>query len=230
MNEATEQGLNKNLVFRSKKFTKPSSNSYQIYLNEKELSEIIKLDLSNESLLENARDLFIIGAYTGLRVSDFNNLSKENIESHKNQKILKVIVQKTNTSVSIPIHPIVEKIIARYDGNFPKRIADQTINNCLKIIGKKAKINDLITVTRIKGGKEVKETKPKHDMIVNHTARRSFCTNAYINNMPTLDIMAISGHSSEKTFLNYIKINEEERAIKIAGSEFFKPKTNLKIV
>ena len=61
----------------------------------------------------------------------------------------------------------------------------------------------------------------KYDLIKNHTARRSFCTNAYIAGMSTLDIMAISGHSSEKTFLNYIKISADERAVKIAENPFF---------
>ncbi len=224
MNEATEQGLNENLSFRSKKFTKPSSKSFQIYLNEKELEKIIELDLKENTTLDNARDLFIIGAYTGLRVSDFNNLSKNNIEIHKGQKILKVNVRKTNSSISIPIHPKVEEIIKKRNGDFPKKMADQQINLALKTIGEKAEINEKITYTKIKGGKEITETKFKYDMIVNHTARRSFCTNAYLNNMATLDIMAISGHTSEKVFLNYIKISEKERAIKIAENSFFKQK------
>lgn len=224
MNEATEQSLNINLAFRSKKFTKPSSKSFQIYLNENELKKIIKLNLTKNKTLDNARDLFIIGAYTGLRVSDFNNLTKENIKVHKQQKILKVNVKKTNTSISIPIHPKVEEIIKKHNGNFPKKMADQQINLALKTIGEKAKINEKISYTKIKGGKEITETKFKYDMIVNHTARRSFCTNAYINNMPIIDIMAISGHTSEKVFLNYIKINEQERAVKISKNSFFNPK------
>jgi len=70
--------------------------------------------------------------------------------------------------------------------------------------------------------------KPKYELIKNHTARRSFCTNAYIAGMPTLDIMAISGHSSEKSFLNYIKITADERALKIAENSFFNPKKQKK--
>jgi hypothetical protein len=46
--------------------------------------------------------------------------------------------------------------------------------------------------------------------------------------MPTLDIMAISGHSSERIFLNYIRITADERAIKIAENSFFNPKLNQK--
>jgi len=48
--------------------------------------------------------------------------------------------------------------------------------------------------------------------------------------MSTLDIMAISGHKSERTFLNYIKITADERAVKIAENSFFKPQVTLKKV
>jgi hypothetical protein len=42
--------------------------------------------------------------------------------------------------------------------------------------------------------------------------------------------MAISGHQSEKTFLNYIKVSKDERAIKIADTVFFQPKSKLIVV
>jgi mannosyltransferase OCH1-like enzyme len=39
--------------------------------------------------------------------------------------------------------------------------------------------------------------------------------------MPTMDIMAISGHSTEQEFYKYIKVTPQERAVKIADSAFF---------
>ena len=58
-------------------------------------------------------------------------------------------------------------------------------------------------------------------MISTHTARRSFCTNMYKKGMPIYDIMHFSGHASEKEFYKYIRIEKEQRAIKIAQSGFF---------
>ena len=52
-------------------------------------------------------------------------------------------------------------------------------------------------------------------------ARRSFCTNAYIKGLDTLDIMAISGHKTESNFLRYIKVTREQRAKRIAQHPFF---------
>ncbi|MCD8448483.1 site-specific integrase [Tenacibaculum dicentrarchi] len=222
LNDATEKGINRNLTYNNKNFIKPTGESFQIYLNEEELSSMINLDLSNDKKLDNARDLFIIGAYTGLRVSDFKNLSKDNIEVRNGYQLLNLIVSKTNRPISIPIHPKVADIITKNSGNFPKKMSDQHINKSLKEIGKLADINTKISYNTNKGGNAIKETKYKYEMITNHTGRRSFCTNAYINNMPTIDIMAISGHTTEKVFLTYIKIGAKERALKIADNNFFK--------
>ncbi|WP_347173640.1 site-specific integrase [Polaribacter uvawellassae] len=230
MNGATEQGCNTNLSFKNKHFVKPTAKSEQIYLNLKELNQIIELDLKDEPILDNARDLFIIGAFTGLRVSDFNGLTKDNISTYKNQRIFKLTIKKTGKYLPIPLHPEVEKILEKNNGHPPKKMHSQKINDALSEIGEKAKISEKITINSIKGGKKVTKIISKYDLIKNHTARRSFCTNAYIAGMSTIDIMAISGHSSEKTFLNYIKITDDERAIKIAENPFFQPKSKLEIV
>lgn len=230
MNAATEENLNTNLSYRNRRFIKPSATSTDIYLSEIELKTIIDLDLTKEPKLDQARNLFIIGAYTCFRVSDFNSLSKENIYEYEGKRFFRIIVKKTGKYLPIPIHPEVEKILKKYDGNLPKKMPDQHINLALKKIGIKAKLNEEITIIKIKGGKKIIEKKKKHQMITNHTARRSFCTNAYKAGMPTIDIMAISGHTSEKVFLNYIKITADERAIKIAENPFFKANSDLKII
>lgn len=224
MNAATEQGYNTNLSYKNKRFVKPVAESQNIYLNINELNSIIKLDLSKNPAMDNARDLFIIGAFTGLRVSDFNGLTEKNIKTFKGKRFFHVIVQKTGKYLPIPLHPEVEKILKKNNGHPPNKMKNQDINDELPRIGAKAKIKEIITIKYIKGGKEVVEMKQKYKLIKNHTARRSFCTNAYIAGMSTLDIMAISGHSSEKTFLNYIKITADERALKIAENPFFNPK------
>ena len=51
-----------------------------IYLSEKELSTIHELDLSDDKQLEEIRDVFITGCFTGLRYSDLSTLSPEHID------------------------------------------------------------------------------------------------------------------------------------------------------
>lgn len=50
------------------------------YLNERELDILYSLDLSYDKELEEIRDVFIIGCYTGLRYSDLSTLGIENID------------------------------------------------------------------------------------------------------------------------------------------------------
>lgn len=221
MNAATDLGVNTNISYKNRHFTKPTTKTEAIYLNIEELERIIKLDLSSNPVHDNARDLFIIGSYTGLRVSDFNGLTHDNIKTYRDKRFFQLTVKKTGKYLPIPIHPQVEKILEKNDGHPPKSMKAQSINDALSIIGEKAKIKETVTIETIKGGKKIIQRLPKYELIKNHTARRSFCTNAYIAGMSTLDIMAISGHSSEKTFLNYIKITPDERAVKIAESPFF---------
>jgi len=61
----------------------------------------------------------------------------------------------------------------------------------------------------------------KYELVSSHTARRSFCTNAYKSGMDSLAIMQLSGHKTEKSFLTYIKIGNEEFASRIANHKFF---------
>ena len=61
----------------------------------------------------------------------------------------------------------------------------------------------------------IEKTYLKHEIISTHAARRSFCTNAFKDGIPTLHIMSISGHRTEKAFLKYIKVDGEEHAKKV---------------
>ena len=52
----------------------------------------------------------------------------------------------------------------------------------------------------------------KYKLITTHTARRSFATNLYLAGVQTHTIMAITGHSTEKAFLRYIKVTPDQHA------------------
>jgi len=95
------------------------------------------------------------------------------------------------------------------------------INAHLESICKKAKINAEYQYTRTEGGKSVNHKMPKYKFISTHTTRRSFCTNAYYSGIPPHDIMAISGHKTEKIFFNYIKVEIHVNAIRISNHPFF---------
>jgi len=221
MHDAFERELHKCLDYQKSSFTKPKEEVNHIYLSMEEITQIKKLNYTRQPIIDIARDLFVIAAVTGLRVSDYKNLTTSNIKEYKGIKYLEIRTQKTGKIVHIPLHPFVTDILKKRNNEFPRMIPEQKINEALKSIGRKAKLNDDVIIERTIGGELKKLPFKKHALLTNHTARRSFCTNAYRADMSVIDIMAISGHTSEKVFYNYIKASPMERLEKISQHAFF---------
>lgn len=220
LNEATERGINKNLEFRNKRFKTLREEADTIYLNIEELEKIENLNLKANPRLEKVRDLFLIGCYTGLRFSDFTEINPENIVS--NNTVIQVRTKKTGQRVSIPLHKTVRKILKKYKNNLPKAYTNQTMNEYLKEVVSLAGIKELIETTITKGGKVEKNVLPKFKLVSTHTARRSFATNLYLAEVPSISIMKITGHKTERSFLQYIKVTQRENANKLLTHPFFK--------
>ena len=90
-------------------------------------------------------------------------------------------------------------------------------------IYKKMGFNEKVTFTRTVGHNVVTETYEMWEIISSHTARRSAATNMYNSGrMKTLQIMLITGHTTEKNFFRYIKIGREENAKNISTDLFFR--------
>lgn len=210
MRHAFDNGITENQDFR--KFKVIQEEVLSTYLNEEELQQLYDLDLSNDPRFERVRDLFLIGCWTGLRFSDFSRLTTDNISGD----FLHVPTIKTGKTVTIPIHPVVRRILDKYNGHLPKSISNQKTNEYLKEVCKIAGFEDHIMTTITKGGKKVTDFRPKWEQITSHTARRSFATNLYNDNFPTIDLMKITGHKTETAFLKYIKVTQEEAAQKLA--------------
>lgn len=215
MNEASERGFHNNMEFLKKGFKVPKEDIDNIYLTEEEISILYNLDLSKDERLDQARDLFIIGCYTGLRFSDFVQLKKENIRNG----MISLRTQKTGELVAIPVHPVIEDIINKYKrqyaSGFPPAIDNYLMNRYLKIIGQMAGFTEIHTIKKTRGGKKVEDTFKKFELMTTHTARRSFATNLFLQEFPAISIMKITGHRSEKNFMNYIKMTPHQNAEKL---------------
>jgi len=224
MNRALDEGLTSNIKHKSSEFKATEEKSTQIYLNEDEVKAIANLNLSQNKNLDRARDIFLIGCYSGQRVSDYNNFSKNDIVTIDSVGYIKFIQTKNykkKRQVHCPLTKEIKHVMAKYNDNFPPKMPEQHINKYIKYIAKMSKINQDIKIEYTKGGKRYKEYVPKYKLIGTHTARRSFATNKYKAGMPVYDIMLFTGHTSEKEFYKYIRIKDEERASHIAKSGFF---------
>jgi integrase len=225
LNYALAEGYTNNQKFKSKDFKVLTEITTEIYLTDSEIKLMFEKDLSKFPEVELARDIFLMGCYTGQRISDYNGLSENDIveiDGFKYFKIKQKKNKKFHREVLCPITKEMKKIMSkRHSNKPPRKITESYLNDYIKQVGQMLKWNELVKCTYTKGGKEETKMIPKYDLIKSHTARRSFCTNKYKAGMNIFDIMLFSGHSTEKEFYKYIRIKDQERASHIVKSGFF---------
>ena len=217
LNEAARQGLIKNETYKS--YRSKSTEVDNIYLTEDEISRLYALDIptlkskgliDSKSSMEETRDLFVIGCWTGLRQSDLNHLEKALFDVEA--ETITVVTEKTTEKVTIPMHRYIKELYTKYDGKFPKMCYKSRFNDHLKELGRLAKIDDEVIIKENRGGKVTSIKYKKYQLIKSHTARRSFATNLYLKGAPTISIMKLTGHTTEANFMKYIKVTREENA------------------
>jgi integrase len=191
---------------------------FSIYLSLNEITRIYYfVGLTKKQ--QRIRDLFIVGCLTALRYSDYSTLTKQNF----NENYIIKITKKTNKKVILPIHDYVREIYEKYNGEISSGLSLQHFNRYIKMIVKKVGLNELITFNYTKGGKIITETKEKWELVSSHTARRSAATNMYLTGrFKIFEIMNFTGHSSEKSFLRYIKVTNEDVSKQLSNDLFFR--------
>ena len=165
-------------------------------------------------------DIFLIGCYTGQRFSDYSRINSQYIKEVNGGKIIDMIQKKTGEQVLIPVRPELEAILKKYNYN-PPRTHEQKVNERIKLVCKKAEINELIETEEIKGGLKVTQCIAKHLLIKTHTARRTGATLMFLAGIPTISIMKITGHKTEREFLKYIRVTKEETAQTLMNHPYF---------
>lgn len=221
LNESAE--LHNIKIHNSRKWLlkKKTDRPTPIYLTIPEIEALANLDLQGLEL--KARDLFLMGLFSGQRVSDYKRFKPESFVELNGNKVLKITrQQKTNTSVCIPLNLFdhwvknitFTEVLERNNWTSPK-LADQTLNRVIKNLCQSVGIDKpIINVTEgLNGIKE--ETRPKYKLISSHSARRSFCTNLHKLGFNLNEIASMSGHKTEKQVKEYIGVSKEEQALKL---------------
>jgi len=213
MREAERRGLHSKTDYQN--FTVQRAKTTKVVLSFEELEALYEMDLSSTPKLERVRDLFLIGAYTGLRFSDFTRIRPEHIETVEGSEIIGITAQKTGQMISIPLLPIPKAILTKYAYRAP-HISNQKMNDYLKELGQLAGMTGKMFVTGNKSGKRTSEIFEKWEKITTHVARRSFATNFYKDGTPAIVLMQITGHTTEKQFMEYISIDGKLNAARFA--------------
>lgn len=228
---AQAEGYHNNNAYKNPKFKGNRVQVDSIYLTQEELDKMNAADLSElEDGAVISRDIFMVGVYTAQRISDYNNIKKEDIRTTKKRWIedipdpdkpgaTKAVIRekeityidihqkKTGAKVSIPCKKELIAILEKYNYNLP-HFEDQTINRHIKDIARVAGLTDLVTIETSKGGVRKKETVEKYKLVMSHTSRRTGATLMYLAGIELFDIMKVTGHTTPEMLKRYIKADQ----------------------
>lgn len=237
---ALSEGHHSNVKYQDKKFKGTRIEVDSIYLTKEDLEKFTSVDISNYGIgHDQARDIFMVGVWTAQRVSDYNNISKEDIQTYQTRSIVdepdpenpgktiaKIVTRditvinvrqkKTDAKVTIPCSSALKKILEKYDYQLP-HLEDQVINRYIKEIAEKAGLTETIEIKETKGGTPKLVKYKKYELIHTHTARRTGATLMYLSGMDIYDIMKITGHTSPSMLKKYIKADQLEVVDKIVA-------------
>ena len=238
MSMAETEGYHTSQTYKDKSFKGARVEVDSIYLTKEDLDKIRAVDLSKHGYgYELARDIFMIGVWTAQRISDYNNIKKEDIQTHKIHKIVEkddpehpgekiptietkevtvvnITQKKTGTKLSVPCSTELKQIFEKYNYEIP-HLSDQNVNDNMKKIAEEAGLTEQIRIDFVKGGEKDFAMKRKCDLVHTHTARRTGATLMYLSGMDIYDIMKITGHSTPQTLKKYIKADKLEVMEKI---------------
>ena len=221
MRAAREEGLHDNGLIESRKFRVLTAEVENIYLTESEIKAIAEVDLKGDKHKSIARDIFLVGCYTAQRFSDYSTINEGNIRTlESGQRVIDLKQQKTGNKVVIPIRAELQAILDKYENRLPKAY-EQKVNKYIKEIAREAGIVDMVEVSYVESGEKKSHLVEKCELVKTHTARRSGATNMYLAGIPTIAIMKITGHKTEKEFMKYIKITEEQTAMELMNHPYF---------
>lgn len=206
LNEVVKSGYKINRSFEDFSF---SSGKYKsIRLTWEEVSKIESMDnLSKELTL--VRDSFIFKCNTGIRDSDYNNLTEYSFVKKGDKYFIKFNVKKTTQDQLLVLNSKALQIAEKYNFRLPK-FTQQYNNRALKLIGKAADLNELVEKIRHSGKKRKVTIKEKWEFISTHTARRSFARRWYDLGGDIRIICHFLGHSTEAQTRTYIGLDDED--------------------
>lgn len=248
---AKDMKLTTTTEFESSRFAADSQDVENVYLTDERVQEMYETDFEDEKaikrlmklapsdeeravmkdqltrrtpkLLNEAKDIFVVGCLTGQRVSDYKRINEDMFRTLSDDNDYIYLQQdKTGKWIYIPLDIRIRAILAKYGGKLP-HIYDQDLNERIKIIGRLLGWRENAGIKELHGTMEIPTQKKFYECIKTHTARRTFATNAYKRKISLSSIMVITGHSSERMLKKYLKLDDEEKAI-MAAAEFAKAK------
>jgi site-specific recombinase XerD len=170
----------------------------RVYLSEEEIENIINKDFKTDRL-SLVRDIFLFSCFTGLAYIDVKNLTKSHISlGIDGEKWIFTHRQKTETASKIPILPITQMIIDKYEDH--PECCNQ--NKLLPILSNQ-KMNAYLK--EIAGICEIEKE------LTFHIARHTFATTVTLTNgVPIESVSKMLGHKNLRTTQHYAKVLDKK--------------------
>lgn len=216
LNWATQKKYNTNIDYQAfkPKLKKPSDQDNIIYLTIGELAKVYNLSIDRPGL-EQVRDIFVFGCFTGLRYSDLHNLKKSDIRNDN----IHLTTIKTGRTLKIPLNQYASAILKKYkDYPGPKVlpvISNQKYNDHLKTLGQLCDLDDLVTIINYSGSERTETVHPKWSLLTSHVSRKTFITLGVYFDIPLEVMIEYTGQTIEVVRRYYqIQDKQKEREMK----------------
>ena len=189
VNEAINQGYIPSDAYPFRKFKIKQEKGRKEFLTPDELKRLENLDVDKK--LRHVLDAFLFCCYTGLRYSDFCQLTPENIIRVNGKRWLYFKSVKTDVEIRLPLHLLFEgkalAVLERYDivTDFAKIGPNSEANKHLAQLSALARIRKHITY---------------------HTARHTCATLLVHQGVPITTVQKLLGHTSVRTTEVYSEV------------------------
>ena len=190
----------------------------RVYLTEEEIQSIIEKDFKTERL-SLVRDIFLFSCFTGLAYIDVKNLTKSHISyGIDGEKWIFTHRQKTESASKIPILPVTQMIIDKYE-NHPQCHNEDKLLPILSNQKMNAYLKEIAAICEIE-----KE-------LTFHIARHTFATTVTLTNgVPIESVSKMLGHKNLRTTQHYAKVLDRKVSedMKLLKDKFVYRETTIK--
>lgn len=170
----------------------------RVFLSEEEIDRLWKKKFKSERLTI-VKDTFLFSCYTGLAYIDIQELTMDQIQLNiRKERWIFTKRRKTNIVCSIPLLPMAEEILEKYNDH-PKRT---DANKVLPVLSNQ-KTNEYL--------KEIADMCGIEKELTFHIARHTFATTVTLTNgVPIESVSKMLGHRNLRTTQHYAKIIDQK--------------------
>lgn len=194
-----QEAKRQRLVFEDDifEYKKPRFKDRIVFLNETELTSLRTMYASGElpDHLDATLGAFLFACFTGLRVSDWNNIRWEQLDNGW-LELMPYKTRKYSKTIRIYLPEAAYQFLKTKRGKLLKNKTSQTFNKNLKVIADRAGI---------------------HKPITSHYARHTFATRFLRKGGKVEELQRALGHAKIEQTMKYVHVEDEQMILKMSN-------------